>query len=122
MAYITVDELDAIVGNLYTSLELANSVFPNLSDQDKQVLINRSVSYFETLNFEGYKKDINQVYSFPRYIDGLLIPEDDLNIQNCIAEQVVALANSNGKENTRLQLQLDGVKSITAGKISEFVS
>lgn len=113
---LSLEELKSLIPTLYLSTELAEIKWSELSDADKEVLLNKSIDYINRLQFDGDKVSQGQQNAFPRIICRDVI-ETPYEVKKAICRLVYDIKNN--ATNERKKLQRDGVKSISTGGVSE---
>lgn len=113
MAYATVAEANEYVKNYYGSTDPIRLSWEALTDDDKQVAMNRSEQTIDLLPYKGYP--VNKAKAFPRE------PHKELSLEKVkIATIELALQTNGNKEvQERLSLRQQGVKSYKIGDLSE---
>lgn len=113
---ITIEELNTLLPTLYLSDELEEIKWVELSDTDKQVLINKAVDEINKQQFDGKKVSEAQENAFPRIIcrEVIEIPQD---VKKAIC--VLVYEFKNNRTNQRKRLQMEGVESISTAGVSE---
>lgn len=115
-SYLTTLELDELVLQLFTPDELDKVGWSELSDTDKSVLLTRATNYIDTFAFRGKPSSSEQDLKFPRVINKVDVGIP-LQIKKCTAHLVFLYLED--KKSSRKQLQKDGVKRVSAGKVTE---
>jgi hypothetical protein len=134
-SYITIAELDVLVSQIFTSAELLNIGWGQLSSTDKEIYLSRGMQLLESLNYRGVKEEYKQQLSFPRlinssgyYIEMNFFPIETLiggfihtgipdNLKKALAHIVVMSIQDTSSSRKKLQRQ--GVKSLRAGDVAE---
>ena len=113
MAYATVAQANEYVKSYYGSTDPIRLSWEALSDDDKQVAMNRSEQTIDLLPLKGYPVEKNK--AFPRE------PYKELSLEKVkIATIELALQTNGDKEvQDRLSLRMQGVKSYKIGDLSE---
>lgn len=87
MSYLSVDELNELMLECFTTSELDAIDWNNISEADKVVYIKKVTLLVDTLNYKGIKASIGQELKFPRVVDGVLIELPD-SIKVFIANKI----------------------------------
>jgi hypothetical protein len=134
-SYITIAELDVLVSQIFTSAELLDIGWGQLTSGDKQVYLTRAMLLIESLNYRGVKEEYKQELSFPRLINSSgyysqmdFFPIESLiggfihtgipdNLKKALAHIVVMSIQDTSSSRKKLQRQ--GVKSLRAGDVAE---
>lgn len=66
---ITVERLNEVIASLFLTSELVKIGWNELTDTDKQILINKADNEINRLQFIGVVKEENQKNAFPRVYD-----------------------------------------------------
>lgn len=104
---------------LYLSDELAEIKWDVLTESDKQVLLNKSIDFINTLQFDGDKVSQEQQDEFPRIICREVV-QTPYEVKKALCVLVYEFRSN--ATNSRKRLQRDGVKSINTGGVSETYS
>lgn len=120
IGYVDLEYADEYVSLHFLSTDDLRLSWEGLSDEDKEVLLRRSVEAIETLRFSGSKTSPGQPYSFPRF-PSTEIPEA---IKAAQVENAISLSDSDTTEDATFYSKLWqwGVESYTIGNLSESVS
>lgn len=110
--YATVEEANAYIANYYSSKDTLRVAWEALSEEDKQVMINRSERSIDQLPFTG--SPLNKDDLFPRNPN----PEKSLE-QVKIATIELAIHELDEEYKSRYELQQQGVKSYEIGDLKE---
>lgn len=84
MSYATVEDANAYVQSMYLSTDEARLTWEKLSDEDKQVLLNKAFDVIEQLPFTGRKTSEEQPNAFPRCPD-TEVPQAVVNAEIALA-------------------------------------
>lgn len=110
--YATVEEANAYIASYYSSKDNLRLAWEELSDEDKQVMINRSERSINQLPFTGSPVDKNTM--FPRN------PNPDNSLEQVkIATIELSIHSLDETYKTRYDLQQQGVKSYEIGDLKE---
>ena len=111
--YVSIEDVNAYKVMYYGSTDPLRLNWEQLSDEDKQVAINRAEREVERLPLHG--KPVHADKAFPRYPD----PEESLQrAKQAICELSIQLMSSSSARE-RYELQAQGVKSYKIGDLSE---
>ena len=111
--YATIEQANAYVANYYSSTNEIRVAWAALSDDDKQIVLNRAEQVIDYLPFNG--KPIDKLKAFPRHPN----PELSLiRVQTATIELALQM-NGNTETQDRLNLRAQGVKSYKIGDLSE---
>ncbi len=105
--YIDIEDADE-----YFALKYGADSWEALSDEDKDKLLISATRKIDRLPLRGTKRIYNQSLAFPRYTD--TIPTE---VAQATCEEAFAMLNT--AANKRKELQRQGVKSFSIGKLSE---
>lgn len=110
--YATYEEADAYVRAYYSSTSSLRIAWEQLSDEDKQVLLNRAEQTIDMMPLQGYPT--RPPKAFPRY-------PNEANSMEAVKTATIELAvqGQNEEAQTRFELQRQGVMSYTIGDLSE---
>lgn len=113
-SYITVEQADDLVGELFISSDDEYKIWNDLSSIDKQVLLNRASSKLVGENFlwHGKKVESTQELDFPRIYKGKVIEFDkqmSIGLLSMIFREQVA----NNSEYS--ELRKEGIKKLADG-------
>lgn len=110
--YATVEEANAYIVSYYSSKDTLRVAWESLSDEDKQVMINRSERSIDQLPFTG--SPLNSDSLFPMH------PNPDRSISQVkIATIELAIRSLDEEYKSRYDLQQQGVKSYEIGDLKE---
>ncbi len=110
--YATVEEANAYIASYYSSKDTLRIAWESLTDEDKQVMINRSERSIDHLPFTG--SPVTKDTIFPRN------PNPDKSLEQVkIATIELAIHNLDEEYMTRYELQQQGVKSYEIGDLKE---
>lgn len=110
--YATVAQANTYVSNNYTSTDSIRIAWNALSEDDKQVLLNRAEQAIDQLPFTG--RSIDKHKAFPRK------PDEEYSLQQVqLATIELAVQQLNSESKERYELQAQGVKSYKIGDLSE---
>lgn len=120
MTYVDVAYADAYVTTHFLSTDSLRLNWETLSDDDKEVLLQRSFEAIESLPFSGHKSDPSQPNVFPR----CPATEVPIAIKNAQVENAVSLSDSSTSEDAAFYEKLwqFGVESYSIGNLSEKTS
>ena len=93
-AYLTVEQADVIVKQLYVSNDTSRIFWEGLSNDDKAVLLNNATKLIDNKRclWKGRKYDVNQEHQFPRMIyRGIPTKCTIINLDNTFFEGIVEL-------------------------------
>jgi len=115
VGYVTLEEANDIVTQLYVSTSTEAVLWASLSDEDKQALLNRAFYRIESLPFLGAKSESGQEYQFPR--DGATEVPTEVKL----AEVTEALTGDKVREdnNKYAMMSARGISSYRIGNLSE---
>lgn len=120
MAYVDVSYADEYISKHFLSTDELRIGWEELTEEDKEVLLQRSFEAIECLPFPGRKTDPKQTTAFPRcpYTE---VPEA---IKNAQVENAITLSDSSTSEDTAFYQKLwqFGVESYSIGNLSERTS
>lgn len=68
-SYVTLEEAEVLAGGAFLSNDKAYSVWKELEDSDKEVLLRNSCLSINNLKFTGRRKKYGQILEFPRTDD-----------------------------------------------------
>ena len=117
MSYSTTEEADLYVVSNYTSTDSLRTAWEELSDDDRQVLLNKAYSVINSLPLRGCKTSVDQPGAFPR-CGSDVIPQQvkDAEVELALSftdtEQLSALAEYKSKADY-------GISSYRLGNFSE---
>lgn len=112
MAYATVAETTTYVRSYYSSTDAIRIAWEELSEGDKQVMLNKAAQIIDFLPLKG--KPVHANKAFPRYPHKDEIPEVVK-----IANMELALQSQNSEAKERYELRHQGVQSYKIGDLSE---
>lgn len=120
MTYVDVAYADAYVTTHFLSTDNLRLNWETLSDDDKEVLLQRSFEAIESLPFSGHKSDPSQPNAFPR----CPYTEVPSAVKNAQVENAVSLSDSSISEDAAFYEKLwqFGVESYSIGNLSEKTS
>ena len=120
MTYVDVAYADAYVTTHFLSTDNLRLNWETLSDDDKEVLLQRSFEAIESLPFSGRKSDPSQPNAFPR----CPYTEVPSAVKNAQVENAVSLSDSSISEDAAFYEKLwqFGVESYSIGNLSEKTS
>lgn len=110
--YATVEQANEFISKYYSSKDSLRIAWNALSNEDKQVVLNRAEQSIDQLPFTG--KSVHKDKVFPRHPN----PEKSL-VQVQIATIELAIQGLNEEFKERYDLQQQGVKSYRIGDLSE---
>lgn len=120
VGYVTLDEANAYVESHYVSTDPLRLGWDVLDDEDKVVLLTRSLQAIELLPFPGRKLKPDQTTVFPRW------PSDQVPeaVKWAQIENAVAKSDTSNEEDAQHyeRLWVYGVESYTIGNLSERTS
>lgn len=120
MTYVDIAYADMYVSTHFLSTDALRLNWETLSDDDKEVLLQRSFEAIESLPFSGHKLDPLQPNAFPR------CPQVEVPtaIKNAQVENAVSLSDSSTSEDAAFYEKLwqFGVESYSIGNLSEKTS
>jgi hypothetical protein len=135
--YITLAEADDYITNNYPSTSTEFTTWDALSDSDKELYLKKSTRKIDRQIIRGVKAVSTQVLEFPRaikteylrddfpllniYFDSDWVVETEVNqlVKDAEVEEALGLVVNGTEFNNRANLQRQGVKSFTLGKLSE---
>lgn len=86
IGYVTIEEADSYISSHFLSSDEKRESWEAMNEEDKKVLLTKSLEDIESLNFSGYKTCKDQELSFPR--NGCLdVPQ---NVKNAQIEGAIA--------------------------------
>ena len=114
--YLTVEQADVIVKQLYVSNDTSRIFWEGLSHDDKEVLLNNATKIIDNkrLLWKGRKYDIKQEHQFPRMLyRGIptkctIVEIDDTFLQGVVE---LAIASWQYKNSEEFKLMQNGVSS-----------
>lgn len=109
---MTLEELNSLISTFYLSTELTEIKWDELSENDKQVLLNKAIDFINELQFDGYKVSQDQQNEFPRIICREVV-QTPYEVKKAICRLVFEFRNNT--VSLRRQLQREGVASIDTG-------
>ena len=111
--YATLEQANAYVASYYSSTNNIRTAWDALSDEDKQIALNRAEQLVDLLPFKG--KPVDKEKAFPRY------PDPELSLKRVQTATIELALQTNGDAETqeRLSLRAQGVKSYKIGDLSE---
>lgn len=115
--YVTVSEADKIVSNYLTSDSEILSLYDNLDDDDKTVILYRSCLDMQKLKYRGIKQEPNQKLAFPR-TNRLGYKSDDDMVK--LAQVINSLSFINGGSTNTTQLNMLSANNVTNFKLGSF--
>lgn len=119
MSYSTITEADQYIAEHYLSTDSQRLLWEELSDEDKQVLLNQAFDVIEALPLTGHKTDVAQPYAFPRCPDKC-VPQEVVNAEIELAFKLSdGDASDEAKEYRRMALY--GINSYHIGNFGETV-
>lgn len=115
-SYLTVEQADVIVKQLYVSNDTSRIFWESLSPDDKAVLLNDATKLIDNKRclWKGRKYDVNQEHQFPRMIyRGIptkctIVEIDDTFLQGVVE---LAIASWQYKNSEEFRLMQSGVSS-----------
>lgn len=113
--YITAEEALGLLRVLLPSTDAARLAYEAMSPDDQTVYLTRSMTALETLRYSGHKTDPAQPLAFPRN-GAQAVPENMRRVQ---VLEACALCHIGAEAAKRASLQAQGVKSFSAGSMSE---
>ena len=113
--YATVEQANAYVASYYSSTNNIRTAWEALSEEDKQIVLNRAEQVIDLLPFNGKPVDPKQINAFPRYPN----PELSLERVRVAAIELALQTNGDTEAQDRLNLRAQGVKSYKIGDLSE---
>lgn len=113
--YATVEQANAYVASYYSSTNNIRIAWETLSEEDKQIVLNRAEQVIDLLPFNGKPVDPKQINAFPRYPN----PELSLERVRVAAIELALQTNGDTEAQDRLNLRAQGVKSYKIGDLSE---
>ena len=132
--YISLEDANIYIENSYMATESQSVAWGGISDDDRMILLKRAAQTIDRQPLIGLRATSTQVMEFPRatYTDGgynndSLRWGDDYYTQTAVptavkyAQVELALSLLSGVSN-RVDLQRQGVKSFSLGKLSESYS
>lgn len=111
--YATLEQANAYVASYYSSTNNIRIAWDALSDEDKQIMLNRSEQIIDLLPFNG--KPVDKEKAFPRCPD----PELSLKRVQTATIELALQINGDAETQERLNLRAQGVKSYKIGDLSE---
>lgn len=115
--YVTVSEADKIVSNYLTSDSEILSLYDNLDDDDKTVILYRSCLDMQKLKYRGIKQEPEQKLAFPR-INRLGYKSDDDMVK--LAQVINSLSFIDGGSTNTTQLNMLSANNVTNFKLGSF--
>lgn len=115
--YVTVSEADKIVSNYLTSDSEILSLYDNLDDDDKTVILYRSCLDMQKLKYRGTKQGPEQKLAFPR-INRLGYKSDDDMVK--LAQVINSLSFIDGGSTNTTQLNMLSANNVTNFKLGSF--
>ena len=112
---ITVEEVNSQVKSYYMPCDLDSLGWNDLSDEDKQVLVNRADAEFDTYQWIGEKVSEDQEHAFPRVVLEKTVNAD--KIARALAIYCVESLRVNSIENSDISTK--GITSIKVEGASE---
>lgn len=110
--YATIVEANEYVKNYYSSTNPLRAIWESLSDEDKQVLLNRAEQAIDSLPLKGCPLEGGK--AFPRS------PFQETSMEKArVATIELALQSQDQEAEERRRLQRQGVKSYKIGDLSE---
>ena len=111
--YATVEQANAYITSYYSSTDNIRVLWEDLSDEDKQILLNRAEQVIDLLPYSG--RAIEKDKAFPRE------PNKELSLQRVQVATIELAVQTHGNTEfqERLALQKQGVKSYRIGDLSE---
>lgn len=119
--YLDIANADALVTSNFLSDEATRVTWEALSTADKEVLLVRGTRDVDSALYRGTQQMYKNVQplNFPRIIDCVIVPVND-NIKLATIEQAVSYkGKSSAQSGMRKELQAQGVKKVSIGKITE---
>lgn len=119
MSYATVEQADKYVQEHFISTDPVRLSWEDLSEEDKQVILNVSAEAINSLPFPGRKKDPNQEDAFPRCPSTQVPPA----IFAAQIENAISMADSNSSDDAALYQRMwsFGIASYRIGNLSESI-
>lgn len=113
--YTTIEQANAYVASYYSSTNNIRIAWEALSEEDKQVVLNRAEQVIDLLPFNGKPVDPKQTNAFPRH------PNPELSLERVRVATIELALQTNGdtEAQDRLNLRAQGVKSYKIGDLSE---
>lgn len=110
-SYLTVEQADVIVKQLYVSNDTSRIFWEGLSPDDKAVLLNNATNLIDNkrLLWKGRKYDVNQEHQFPRMIyRGIptkctIVEIDDTFLQGVVELAIASWQYKNSEEFKMMQ-------------------
>lgn len=117
--YVTVEEANAYIQSNLLSTDPLRVSWEALSDEDKQVLLNRSASAINSLPFTGRKTYSDQENAFPRY-PSKEVPDD---VKVAQIENALTSSDETKSEDAQLYQKMwaYGISSYRIGNLSESI-
>ena len=115
--YVTVSEADRIVSNYLTSDSEILSLYDNMDDDDKTIILYRSCLDMQKLKYRGFKQDQNQKLAFPR-VNRVGYKSDDDMVK--LAQVINSLSFINGGSTNITQLNMLSANNVTNFKLGSF--
>lgn len=119
MSYATVEQADKYVQEHFISTDPVRLSWEDLSEEDKQVILNVSAEAINSLPFPGRKKDPNQEDAFPRCPSTQVPPA----IFAAQIENAISMADSSSSDDAALYQRMwsFGIASYRIGNLSESI-
>jgi hypothetical protein len=133
-SYILLADADAYLSSVYSTLDAKMIAWTALTDANKEAHLRAATKTIDRQPLTGYKVTSTQVLAFPRvvyteydqeYINTAgAITNDNWYVQTSVPNEVkyaeceIAIELASGTSN-RVELQRQGVKSFSLGKLSE---
>lgn len=113
--YATIEQANTYVASYYSSTNNIRIAWEALSEEDKQVVLNRAEQVIDLLPFNGRPVDPKQINAFPRH------PNPELSLERVRIATIELALQTNGdtEAQDRLNLRAQGVKSYKIGDLSE---
>lgn len=117
MSYSTIGEATEYVETHYLSTDEVRTSWGNLSEDDKQVLLNKAFTVIESLPFTGHKASVDQPNAFPRCPD-TEVPDA---VKQAEIELALSFSDSEASETLKdYRKMVDyGINSYSIGNFSE---
>ena len=118
-SYVTVEEANVYIRNNLLSTDPLRVSWEVLSEQDRQVLLNRSAAAINALPYPGRKTVSGQENAFPRY-PYTEVPED---VKAAQIENALTFSDESQSEDGKLYQRMwaYGISSYRIGNLSETV-
>lgn len=118
-SYVTIEEATQYVLQHYTSGDSVRIAWESLTDEDKQILLNRSADAINSLPLPGRKTYPDQENAFPRY-PSTEVPEE---VKAAQVENALISSDEQQSEDAKLYQKMwaYGVNSYRIGNLSESI-